>query len=345
MQLYEDAEAAGAMPTYAKLGFAYAKLGEEEKAIACYQKGVEAGQTDSLDTLGMLYHEGKGVKQDDQKAFELVRAAAEEGNFSACGHLAYFLYHGKGTPKDHEAALTWAREGLEDEKNPYSRYVMAMLYHDGNVIEQDYLTALYKMKKLAEEGMEEAKQGLEWVRAGAGKEAERLFNEGMKEKDMDKVRQAANLDNIDACFEMVCWGLEDENIGELDLYSCLWYLDYYEEFQRQFQEGVFCRKAMKINVNAVEFKLLKTIFEISNREQSSENTNMPSIILSRLLPYGWKEVFGNMGINEANRMNYESAYYYLEQAKAAADADADFRRKVDEMIETVRRKQADEERE
>lgn len=182
VQLYEDAEAAGAMPTYAKLAFAYSKLGEEEKAIALYQKGVESGQADAQDSLGMLYHTGKGVKQDDRKAFELVHDAAEAENLSACGHLAYFLYHGKGTTKDHEAALRWAQKGLVDEKNPYARYVMAMLYKDGKVVELDYMTALYKMKKLVDEGMEEAREGLEWIRADAAEEAARLLYEGRKEK-------------------------------------------------------------------------------------------------------------------------------------------------------------------
>lgn len=338
VQLYEDAEAAGAMPTYAKLAFAYSKLGEEEKAIACYQKGAESGQADAQDILGMLYHTGKGVKQDDRKAFELVHDAAEAGNLSACGHLAYFLYHGKGTAKDDEAALRWARKALDDEKNPYARYVMAMLYKDGKVVELDYLTALYKMKKLINEGMEEARQGLEWIRADAAKEAARLFCEGREEKNMDKIRQAANLDDMHACFEMVCWILKDENRGQLDQSTCLRSLNYYDEYQRQRKEGKICPEAMGVDVEAMQLDLANTLFKIANQTQGVISNQL---LLERLLPYGYAAVFFNLGLNMADQEYYSDAYYYLEQAKTGIGADEDLRRKADDMIKRIKRIEAE----
>ena len=50
-----------------------------ELAAECYRKGSEGGYVDATCALGVLYHIGQGVEQNDNEAFRLFQQATMQG--------------------------------------------------------------------------------------------------------------------------------------------------------------------------------------------------------------------------------------------------------------------------
>jgi hypothetical protein len=57
--------------------------------------------------LGIMYHKGQGVTEDQQSAIEWLTKAAESGRPLAQHYLATMTYAGVGTPVDPVRALMW----------------------------------------------------------------------------------------------------------------------------------------------------------------------------------------------------------------------------------------------
>ena len=57
--------------------------------------------------LGIMYHNGRGIKQDIDKAVQMYKLAAEQGYSNAQYNLAYMLYHGHCVDKNEREAISW----------------------------------------------------------------------------------------------------------------------------------------------------------------------------------------------------------------------------------------------
>ena len=77
----------------------YAKK-DYEKAIHYYKCAIERGNDDSMNALGILYHEGVAVRQDLSKAVYYYTMAAEKGNDYAARNLAAMYEVGEGVKKN-----------------------------------------------------------------------------------------------------------------------------------------------------------------------------------------------------------------------------------------------------
>ncbi len=80
-------------------GFAY-DMGDYSKAAKLYTKACDGGNAWGCGTLGILYNEGKGVKQDYSKAAKLYTKACDGGNAWICVNLGYMYLSGKGVKQD-----------------------------------------------------------------------------------------------------------------------------------------------------------------------------------------------------------------------------------------------------
>ena len=78
------------------IGFSkdFIKLGNEaydknnyQKAAEFYQKACDGGIASGCATSGVLYADGRGVKQDYQKAAELLKKGCDGGYAMGCGNL------------------------------------------------------------------------------------------------------------------------------------------------------------------------------------------------------------------------------------------------------------------
>ena len=154
MRFYKDKQYEVAVPYLQKAakagsGIAQATLGEMyEKglgvsknyqiAMNMYKKAAESQEPVGLVGIGGLYANGLGVEKNQETAFSYYKRAADMG--SALGEAftgIYYLY-GNGTEQNIEEALKYLERSTS---GGFGNEILANLYFDGTVVEQDMNTA------------------------------------------------------------------------------------------------------------------------------------------------------------------------------------------------------------
>jgi hypothetical protein len=80
----------------------------QQKSLQALQKLAEAGDTDAQWQMGVRYHDGQGVPQDDAQAVRWFQLAADRGNVAAQGALGAYYWRGRGVPADLLKAYFWS---------------------------------------------------------------------------------------------------------------------------------------------------------------------------------------------------------------------------------------------
>ena len=121
----------------------------EDYAQASYyfKQGTLRGNAHSMYRLGLLYHDGLGVKKDKNRARDLFRKAAEkEGHSGAAYALATSQYHNEYNP-DYKEAHYWYLVLVEAGLTS-AHFFLADMYMNGYGVKKDYVEA-YKHLILA----------------------------------------------------------------------------------------------------------------------------------------------------------------------------------------------------
>ncbi|HHV6976807.1 TPA: tetratricopeptide repeat protein [Haemophilus influenzae] len=74
---------------------------------------AEQGNADAQFNLGLMYYNGRGVKQDDFEAVKWFRKAAEQGDADAQFNLGVMYAKGQGVKQDDVEAVKWYRKAAE----------------------------------------------------------------------------------------------------------------------------------------------------------------------------------------------------------------------------------------
>ncbi|MFY9558914.1 MAG: GAF domain-containing protein [Terriglobales bacterium] len=69
---------------------------------------AEQGNADAQWNLGVRYHTGEGVPQDDTQAVQWFQRAAEQGHVTAQATLGAYYWAGRGVPQDLSKAYFWS---------------------------------------------------------------------------------------------------------------------------------------------------------------------------------------------------------------------------------------------
>ena len=72
---------------------------------------AEQGDAGAQFNLGIIYDNGKGVKQDFGEAVAWYRKAAEQGHAGAQFNLGFMYDNGRGVEENHSEAVAWYRKG------------------------------------------------------------------------------------------------------------------------------------------------------------------------------------------------------------------------------------------
>lgn len=122
----------------------------DEKAFKWYKMAAEQGHVSAQLNLGVMYHQGVGIKQDYTEAVKWYNKAANNSNSKAQLNLGILYDMGKGVEKDAIKAAAFyekaARKGMRD-----AQYNLGIIYYNGEGgIELDYIKS-YAWLALAEE--------------------------------------------------------------------------------------------------------------------------------------------------------------------------------------------------
>ena len=154
------------------LGFMYAQgKGVERdagRAAASFQRSSEAGFALAKVNLGLCCLNGWGTEKDEHRAFELFKAAAEAGHGAGAACVGQMLRDGVGGPADPAAALRYLRQAAEI--GDAGAWFELGLTHDlGLGVDVDKEEAIKWYTLAAADGSAEAQARLGAILAGPGR--------------------------------------------------------------------------------------------------------------------------------------------------------------------------------
>ncbi len=81
--------------------------GDYAAALQEWHSLAEQGHARAQKNLGVIYRQGRGVRQDLAEAMRWYKKAAERGNAKAQFSLGVMYYEGRGVPQDYAEAYKW----------------------------------------------------------------------------------------------------------------------------------------------------------------------------------------------------------------------------------------------
>ncbi len=92
------------------------------KSLADWRKLADHGDAEAQFQMGVRYHNGEGVQQDDVQAVQWFLRSAEQGHVDAQSHLGAYYWAGRGVPEDLSQAYFWSDIALAGgDENSRSR--------------------------------------------------------------------------------------------------------------------------------------------------------------------------------------------------------------------------------
>lgn len=145
---------AAAADEYAS-GMAAFTKGDYAKARKAFQRLAEQGNSDAQLKLGLMYHYGLGVKENDAVAYGWVRKAAEQANAEAQYQLGNMYVYGFGVPKgerdpDLQAVQWYFKAALQGHAE--AQYSLGLMFLAGKGVEQSQDEGVKWITRAAERG-------------------------------------------------------------------------------------------------------------------------------------------------------------------------------------------------
>jgi len=159
ISLYRTESETPETPFLIKTELSKAHVKKSNRAV--FQHYVQAARQASAQDqfmLGLMYHEGRGVRKNDVRAAYLFNQAANQGLGTAQLSLALMLYAGHGVKKDEALAIQWfkraAAQGLAD-----AQYSLGVIYTTSIAI-KDEAKSVYWWKQAAAQQHAQAQHNL-----------------------------------------------------------------------------------------------------------------------------------------------------------------------------------------
>jgi len=134
--------------------------GDYAAALKIWTPLAERADPRAENWLGVLYHDGYGVTQDDRTAAAWYRRAAEHGYAAAQFNLAAEYVIGQGVPRDDAEAARWFGAAAARSYVPAERE-LGTLYYEGRGVARDLQAALKWWRAAAAAGDATAAQAMQ----------------------------------------------------------------------------------------------------------------------------------------------------------------------------------------
>ncbi|QKJ50254.1 sel1 repeat family protein [Proteus vulgaris] len=88
-----------------RLGILYGNLEKYDEAIIYYQEAIKKGDPAAMNSMGLLYQHGFGVKRDINKAVKFYQDATEQDEIGGLINLGLMYEEGLGVPQNYKKAI------------------------------------------------------------------------------------------------------------------------------------------------------------------------------------------------------------------------------------------------
>jgi len=130
-----------------------------QKQLASIKTDAEAGDTNSVFILGLLYVSGTSIEKNTVLGQKYLVRAAEAGHSGAQHSLGYMYHEGDGVQKDFAIAKQWYEKAVA-QGNPNSMYNLGVMYDYGLGVEKDWSRAYDLYHEAAQRCHESAETAL-----------------------------------------------------------------------------------------------------------------------------------------------------------------------------------------
>ncbi len=121
-------------------GLAAIERGDYATALREFRPLAEQGVAAAQHNLGVMFHEGRGVPQDDAEAARWYRLAAAQGEVGAQFDLGVMYANGQGVPQDDAEAMRWYRKAAV-RGYAKAQYNLGVMYANGQGVPRDDVRA------------------------------------------------------------------------------------------------------------------------------------------------------------------------------------------------------------
>ena len=111
-----------------------------EATMEKVRKSAEGGDASAQNMLGLLYYEGKGVRQDYRKAKQWFDKAVEQEHTGAQVNLGTLYLRGEGAPESSQMALYWFSRAA-GQKDALAFAKLGLMYAQGRGVLQNFIEA------------------------------------------------------------------------------------------------------------------------------------------------------------------------------------------------------------
>ena len=136
-------------------GLAAFTKGDYGEARKLFQRLADQGNADAQLKLGLMYHYGLGVKENDEVAYDWLRKSALQANAEAQYQLANMYVYGFGVPKgepdpDLQAVQWYFKAALQGHAE--AQYNLGLMFLAGKGVQQSQEEGIKWITRAAEQG-------------------------------------------------------------------------------------------------------------------------------------------------------------------------------------------------
>ncbi|OHE70901.1 MAG: hypothetical protein A2007_04280 [Verrucomicrobia bacterium GWC2_42_7] len=209
IRLFELAARQGHPKAIGNLGVALYNEHKYTEAIPYLKRGVELGQSEALNSLGVCYIKGLGVMQDSAEGIRLFELAARQGHSRAIANLGAVL----SNEHKYAEAIPYLKRGAELGQSE-SLNSLGLCYINGWGVMQDSAEGIRLFKLAAEQGHPKAIANLGTI----------LSNEHKYAEAIPYLKRGAELGDSEAQFGLgLCyingWGVIQDSVEGIRLFE------------------------------------------------------------------------------------------------------------------------------
>lgn len=123
---------------------------------------AERGNAAAQSNLGILYRDGRGVRQNYAESAKWFRKSAEQGFAPAQLDLGVAYERGLGVKRNDVEAGKWYRKAAK-QGNRRAQFNIGIMYRAGRGVKRDYAQSVAWFRKSAEQGFARAQNALGWA--------------------------------------------------------------------------------------------------------------------------------------------------------------------------------------
>ena len=127
------------------------KQSDYQTAFKLWLPLAKQGDASAQFNLGLMYHKGLGVKQDDVEAVKWYRKAAKQGYADAQANLGSSYLAGRGVREDYAEAVKWFKKAAENDSAD-GQLKLGLMYLMGRGIQKDRTLAKEWLGKACDNG-------------------------------------------------------------------------------------------------------------------------------------------------------------------------------------------------